>query len=113
MLVSTVNTPGSVTRSRPSIVTTRRPMVQAPTTKQTDINAPATTFEMAPAPTAGPKAGPVVDPPMLKPTKRATKTPTAIRTSTTVDHTPRPGLHAPVSSTDTFVRLRSCLVVRL
>jgi len=71
-----------VTRSSPSVVTTRCPSVPAPTKKKTDISAAAPAFESTPDPTAGPNAGPVVAPPMLYPTNAATTKPTRSKTST-------------------------------
>jgi len=69
-------------RPPPSVLTTRRPMVQAPTKKKIAMSVPAKSFERTPAPTAGPNAGPVVDPPILNPTNSVITSPTAIKTST-------------------------------
>jgi len=82
MLVSSVNTFPPVTRSSPSVVTTRWPNVPAPMKKNTDISAAAPDLESTSAPTAGPNAGPVVAPPMLYPTNAATTNPTRSKAST-------------------------------
>ena len=65
MLTGSVKSPGSSTSPVPSVSTTRRPMVQAPAKKNTDISAAAVDLPTTSAPTAGANAGPVEEPPML------------------------------------------------